>query len=80
MQMLASKIPGFLGIESSRGADGFGITISYWESEEAITQWRTHLEHKAARHEGKERWYEGYEIRIAKIERSYNWRRKETAD
>ena len=27
---LATRQPGYLGIESTRGADGFGITVSYW--------------------------------------------------
>ena len=26
--------PGFLGVESVRGADGLGITVSYWPSPE----------------------------------------------
>jgi len=33
---LARAQPGFLGVESVRGADGLGITVSYWASKEAI--------------------------------------------
>ena len=33
MERLAATQPGYLGIESARGADGFGITVSYWRSE-----------------------------------------------
>jgi heme-degrading monooxygenase HmoA len=33
MQELAARQAGFLGIESARGADGFGITVSYGASE-----------------------------------------------
>src|SRR5262249_14854953 len=33
---LAAEQPGFLGVESARGEDGLGITVSYWENEEAI--------------------------------------------
>ena len=40
MVELASKQPGFLGIESTRDEAGFGITVSYWESEAAIAAWR----------------------------------------
>ena len=29
MEELAAAQPGFLGVESTRGADGFGITVSY---------------------------------------------------
>jgi hypothetical protein len=36
MVELAKTMPGFLGIESARGADGFGITVSYWKDEAAI--------------------------------------------
>jgi heme-degrading monooxygenase HmoA len=33
---LAAMQPGFLGVESVRGSEGVGITVSYWSSEEAI--------------------------------------------
>lgn len=36
MEELASEQPGFLGIESARGPDGLGITVSYWASRDAI--------------------------------------------
>ena len=36
MAVLAAQMPGYLGIESARGADGLGITVSYWESLAAI--------------------------------------------
>ena len=68
---LAAQQPGLLGIESTRGADGFGITVSYWESEEAIAAWRRQVDHAAARKRGREHWYEHYELRVAKVERAY---------
>jgi heme-degrading monooxygenase HmoA len=37
---LAAQQPGFLGVESAHTADGLGITVSYWASEEAIAAWR----------------------------------------
>ena len=36
MVELAAQQPGYLGVETVRGADGFGITVSYWASEAAI--------------------------------------------
>lgn len=68
---LASQQPGFLGVESARGTDGFGITVSYWSSEEAITAWKAHAEHRPAQEAGKRLWYEDYQLRIAKVERAY---------
>ncbi|MBI3450860.1 MAG: antibiotic biosynthesis monooxygenase [Acidobacteria bacterium] len=68
---LASRRPGFLGLESVRGADGAGITVSYWESEEAIAGWKRDVEHLGAQRQGRERWYEDYVVRVAKVERAY---------
>src|SRR3546814_1449398 len=73
MVELAREQPGFLGVESTRGADGFGITVSYWESEEAIRAWRRHAEHAGTREQGSARWYGHLEIRGAKVVRAYGW-------
>ena len=69
MNELAAQQPGFLGIESVR--DGLGITVSYWDSLEAIKHWKANLEHKEAQKSGRERWYSTFRIRIAKVEREY---------
>ena len=71
MVELAATMPGFLGVESTRGADGFGITVSYWDSEAAIAAWRQHAEHAATRARGRVHWYEHFELRVAKVERAY---------
>ena len=71
MAMLAAQQPGFLGVETVRGADGFGITVSYWASEAAIAAWKANLEHKAAQEGGKRVWYADYQLRVAKVERAY---------
>jgi len=72
MEELAREMPGYLGIESARGADGFGITVSYWRDEESIAAWRHHSEHVLAQERGKREWYLHYDIRIAKVERAYS--------
>ena len=69
---LVQNQPGFLGAESTRGADGFGITVAYFDSEESIALWRQQAEHAAARERGKREWYEHVELRIAKVERAYS--------
>jgi heme-degrading monooxygenase HmoA len=71
MVELAAKQPGFLGVESVRGLDGLGITVSYWSSEEAIAAWKAHMDHKPAQETGKRVWYADYQIRVAKVERDY---------
>ena len=71
MLALARRQPGFLGVESSRDTDGFGITVSYWRNEESIAAWRADTEHRLARRLGAERWYSHFEVRVAKVERAY---------
>ena len=72
---LAARQPGFLGVDSVRDAHGCGITVSYWDSEAAIAAWKRHAEHAATRAAGRARWYEAYELRVARVERAYGWRR-----
>jgi heme-degrading monooxygenase HmoA len=69
---LVQQQPGFLGAESTRDAEGFGITVAYFDSEENIRLWRNHAEHAATRERGKREWYEHFEVRVAKVERAYN--------
>ena len=71
MVELAARQPGFLGVESVRCADGFGITVSYWTSTEAIASWKANVEHFAAQEMGRRAWYEHYDIRVARVERAY---------
>ncbi|MEO6103335.1 MAG: antibiotic biosynthesis monooxygenase [Pseudoxanthomonas sp.] len=79
MVELAQQQPGYLGVESTRGDEGFGITVSYWETEAAILAWRKHLEHAAIRERGRSDWYDRYELRVSKVERAYGWDREERA-
>ncbi len=71
MQELAAQQPGYLGVESARGADGLGITVSYWASEADILAWRRNAEHTLARERGRSHWYSHFELRVAKVERAY---------
>ena len=71
MAELAATMPGYLGIESARSADGVGLTVSYWRDEASIANWKQHVDHLAAQRRGIRDWYERYEVRIAKVERAY---------
>lgn len=71
MVELAGQQPGFLGAERARGEDGCGITVSYWDSEESIACWKAQHEHLTAQQEGRQQWYEAFEVRVARVERAY---------
>lgn len=71
MEVLAKKQNGYLGIESARG--DVGITVSYWESLEAIRSWKNQFEHSLIREKGREKWYQKFQVRICKVERDYGF-------
>ena len=68
MERLAGQQPGCLGFESYRDSDGRGVTISYWESLDAIERWRNHPRHRLAQQQGKQEWYSEYRLRICRVE------------
>jgi heme-degrading monooxygenase HmoA len=68
MEELARQQPGFLGVESARGSDGVGITISYWTSLEAVAAWGRNAEHLVAQRFGRAKWYESYTLRVCRVE------------
>lgn len=70
---LAVKQDGYLGHESYRNLDGYGTTISYWQSLDAISNWKRNMEHRDAQKQGREKWYAEYKLRIAKVERDYGF-------
>lgn len=71
MAALAKEQPGYLGYESAR--DGIGITVSYWESLDAIRNWKQQADHLVAQQKGRTQWYSKYKTRICKVERDYGF-------
>lgn len=63
---LATEQPGYLGYEASGDLKG-GIFISYWESMEAIDNWRKHPIHIQAKAKATQ-WYTYYHTIISKVE------------
>ena len=71
----AELMPGFLGMDAVRDDDGFGITVSYWQTKESILAWRDHSEHRVAQRLGPEKWYEDFTVHVARVECSFDMRR-----
>jgi len=70
---LAKKQHGFLGVESAR-SNGIGITVSYWETEGSIRNWKNHEKHLVvAQHKGRSGWYSDFHVRIVQAEREYEF-------
>jgi heme-degrading monooxygenase HmoA len=68
MLKLASEQPGFLGFEHAR--QEIGISVSYWESLQAIAAWKANMTHRQAQNRAKD-WYSYFRVRICRVEREY---------
>lgn len=73
MEELAAVQPGFVGIESARGSDGFGITVSYWRTDGDARAWKRESEHVVAQRTGRTTWYQQYRVRVATVTREYSY-------
>jgi len=71
MGTLAARQPGYLGIDSVRGADGVGITVSYWADDASARAWHAHPDHAAVRAKGHADWYDGWHIVVGEVVRAY---------
>ena len=67
----AQKLEGFLGVEALRNEAGFSVGVLYFKDVETIHEWAKDQKHLRAKKLGKEKWYSGYRVRIAKVEREY---------
>ena len=73
MVELSAKQPGYLGIKSVReGAEG--ITVSYWESEDSIAQWKANADHAIAQAEGRGKYYSEFQLQVCRVERAYDFK------
>jgi len=76
MEELVEKIPGYLGMDYAGSPGGLSITVGYFRDADAVEEWRTNAEHRAAQKRGRAEWYERYTLHVAKVERSHGFERE----
>ncbi|MFF4791457.1 antibiotic biosynthesis monooxygenase family protein [Streptomyces sp. NPDC001276] len=75
MEELVKDVPGFLGMDHAQTPGGLGITVGYFRDADALTEWRSNAEHRAAQKRGQAEWYQCYTLHVAKVERSHGFTR-----
>jgi len=75
LRPLLDTIDGFISIErfTSISDPTKFLSLSFWRDEESILAWKNVVSHLAAQKLGRERWYEQYKVRIARVERAYDF-------
>ena len=75
------KIAGFISVErfESLAEPGKLLSLSFWESEEAIAEWRNVQRHRQAQAAGRAGVFANYRLRIAGIIRDYGMEQRSEA-
>lgn len=75
LKPLLTDIEGFISIErfQSLSTKGKLLSLSWWESEEAVLQWKQHSLHKSAQQEGRKSIFDFYKISIVSLTREYSF-------
>ncbi|MFE2646529.1 antibiotic biosynthesis monooxygenase family protein [Streptomyces nigra] len=76
MEDLVKDVPGYLGIDHAQTPGGLGITVGHFRDADALTRWRTDVEHRAAQQRGRDEWYQSHTLHVAKVERSSGFTRE----
>ena len=75
------KIEGFISIErfQSMTTGGKILSLSFWQTEDAIVEWRKQIKHQEAQSRGYEKLFENYRLRVAEVKRDYTMTDREQA-
>lgn len=67
------KVPGFISIERFQSLTNNSkyLSLSFFENEHAVKQWRNQFMHQKAQAKGKEQIFEHYRLRVASVIRDY---------
>ena len=73
LRPLLDQIAGFVSIErfESLSRPGTILSLSLWEDERAVAEWRTRIEHWEAQEAGRRELFADYRLRVASVIRDY---------
>ena len=73
LRPLLETIEGFISIERFQSFSDSSkiLSLSFWENEESVRQWRNLEMHRLAQAKGREVIFKDYRLRIAQVERDY---------
>ncbi|NIY46356.1 antibiotic biosynthesis monooxygenase family protein [Cedecea colo] len=74
LKPLLENVEGFISIErfQSLNTQEKILSLSWWENEESILNWKKNLQHQAAQAEGRKTVFSFYRIRVAQVLRDYS--------
>ena len=81
LRSLLESTQGFVSVErfESLSEPGKILSLSFFESEEAVATWRNTLEHRKAQALGRGGYFTDYRLRVASVLRDYGKGRRDEA-
>lgn len=81
LRPLLEGIEGFISVErfQSLTTPGKILSLSFWENEEAVANWRNTEEHRAAQKAGRGGVFADYRLRVAHVLRDYGMQMRDAA-
>lgn len=81
LRPLLESVDGFISVErfESLSQPGKILSLSFFDSEEAVENWRQRPTHREAQRTGREGYFSDYRLRIAAVARDYGKHRREQA-
>lgn len=71
MAELSKQMPGFVSYKIFHAEDGERVTIVEFSDDESQKIWAKHPEHLEARKNGRELWFETYDVAVCEVIRRY---------
>ena len=81
MRGLVDKIDGFISVERFQSLSNPDklLSISFFESEQAVNEWRQLAEHRTAQAQGRARIFKAYRLRVLSVMRDYGMYQRDDA-
>lgn len=79
LKPLLEKIDGFISVErfqSLTDPDKL-LSLSFFENEQAVQQWRTLTKHRSAQSAGRTGVFSNYRLRVAEVNRDYGFHERD---
>lgn len=67
--VFANKTKGLVATKDFVAQDGERLAVIEFDTAEHLAEWRNHEQHQQAQHEGRDRWYQTYDIQICSVVR-----------
>lgn len=67
------EMPGFISIERFQSLvnEGKILSLSFWENESSLLNWKKNIDHLAAQKKGRNSIFKDYRIRVVEVKRDY---------